>query len=166
MREAVWGGGQRVRLVTGPPSLVTDPDRVRSIHAVGFVGDDVLLVQNKDGSWTFPGGRLEERETIDEALERELWEEARATLAPGYVPVAATRVEFLNRVPGKVYRFHPTFLLWVAGQVAVLSDEPHHDPADFVTGRRVTSVEEARELLPPLEQEVLQAAVAGREKTA
>ena len=161
--ETIWGGAQRVRLVTGPPSLVEEAhaQRVRSVHAVGWVGpgDDVLLVQNKDGSWTFPGGRLEERETPDEALAREVWEEARARFAPGYVPVAATRIEFLNRVPGRIYRFHPTFLLWVAGHVADLSDEPHHDPADYVIGRRIVSANEARDLLPPLEQDVLTAAL-------
>lgn len=161
--EAVWGGAQRVRLVTGPPSLVGDDGvRVRSIHAVLFAQNnqnDVLLVQNKDGSWTFPGGRLEERETPTEALDRELWEEARATLAPGAVPVAATQITFLNRVPGRLHRVHPTFLLWVTGRVAHLSDEPHHDPANFVIGRRLASLDEARALLPPLECDVLDAAL-------
>ncbi len=162
--ESVWGDVQRVRLTTGPPSLATDPERVRSVHAVGFVPHPssvlVLLVQNKDATWTFPGGRLEEKETADEALAREIWEEARATLAPGHVPVAVTQIEFLNRVPGRIYRFHPSFLLWVAGSVAVLSDEPHHDPADYVTQRRVLSVEEARDRLGPLERVVLEAAQA------
>ena len=164
--EAVWGGAQRVRLVTGPPTLVTEPERVRSVHAALFVTTRVasptrvLVVQDKDAAWTFPGGRLEGAETPDEALTREVWEEAGATLAPGHVPVAATRIEFLNRVPGRVYRFHPTFLLWVAGSVTALSDEPHHDPADYVTQRRMVTVAEARELLGPLERRVLDAAVA------
>lgn len=157
--DAVWGEAQRVRLVTGPPSLVGEAVHVRSIHVVGFVGDDVLLVQNKDETWTFPGGRLEDSETLDEALHREVWEEARARLAPGYRKIAATRVEFLNRVPGRVYRVHPTFFSWVAGPIADLSDEPHHDPADGVIGRRVVSVEQARALLGPLEQTVLEAAL-------
>lgn len=157
--DATWGEAQRVRLVTGPPSLVGDPVHVRSIHVVGFLGDDVLLVQNKDQTWTFPGGRLEDNETLDAALHREVWEEARAHIAPGYRPVAATRIEFLNRVPGRVYRVHPTFLSWVAGDVKELSDEPHHDPADGVVGRRVMSPGEAHGLLGPLEQTVLTAAL-------
>ena len=161
--EARWGEAQRVRLVTGPPSLVSDPVHVRSIHIVGFVGEGrghVLLVQNKDHSWTFPGGRLENAETLDDALRREVWEEARATLGPVYTSVAATRIEFLNRVPGRVYRVHPTFLLWVAGYVENLSDEPHHDPADGVIGRTVLEIEAAREILGPLETRVLEAALA------
>ena len=163
--EARWGELQRVRLVTGPPSLISEPVHVRSIHVVGFVGQgstsrNVLLVENKDGSWTFPGGRLEDSETLDDALRREVWEEARAVLAPTYTSIAATRIEFLNRVPGRVYRVHPTFLLWVAGAVQSLSDEPHHDPADGVIGRIVLSADEAREKLGPLEVRVLDAALA------
>lgn len=158
--NALWGASQRVRLTTGPVSLVSDPERIRSVHLIGFLDDgEVLLVENKDGSWTFPGGRLEGAETTDEALIREVWEEARATVAPGYVPVAVTQIEFINRVPGRVYRVHPSFLLWVAGRVAALSDEPHHDPADGVTGRRVVTIDEARELLGPLEARVLDAAL-------
>jgi 8-oxo-dGTP pyrophosphatase MutT (NUDIX family) len=141
--------------------------RARPLRPRRFVHweNDVLLVQNKDGSWTFPGGRLEERETTEEALTRELWEEARARARPGWVPLAATEITFVNRVPGRIHRVHPTFLLWVTGRVAVLSDEAHHDPADFVIGRRVAPVDEARALLPPLEIGVLNAALVTHERT-
>lgn len=159
--DVVWGEGQKVRLVTGPPSLIYDMAHVRSVHIVGFVNPtDVLLVQNRDETWTFPGGRLEDSETIAQALAREVWEEARATVAPEWTPVATTRIEFVNRVPGRVYRFHPSFLLWVAGKVADLSDEPCVDPADFVVCRRVCPIDEARALLGPLEQSVLDVVLA------
>lgn len=158
VEEAIWGEHQRVRLITGQPTIIDDQERVRSVHAVGFLGDGrVLLAENKDGSFTFPGGRLEGGETQHVALVRELWEEVRARLAPGYKSVAATRIEFLNRVPGRVYRVHPTYLLWVSGQVAELSDEPHHDPADSVVGRKLCTTEEAIHLLPDLERRVLEA---------
>lgn len=149
--------------MTGPPSLITEPERVRSVHVVGFVsaGGNVLLVQNRDGSWTFPGGRLEGSETPAEALAREVWEEAGAILAPGYRPIAVTRIEFLNRVPGRVYRVHPSFLLWVVGRIAHLSDEPVCDPAPGgVVARRVVPPGEAHALLAPLEKGVLEAACA------
>jgi 8-oxo-dGTP pyrophosphatase MutT (NUDIX family) len=175
--DAVWGASQRVRLVTGPPSMAGDGAHTRSIHIVGFLRGDtpappgpfedpassapggvqLLLVENKDGTFTFPGGRLEPRETLEQALTREVWEEARARIAPGWRPVAATRIEYLNRVPGRIHRFHPTFLLWVAGDIAELSNEPHHDPADGVIARRVVTPDEARSLLGPLEQAVLAA---------
>lgn len=158
VEEAVWGEHQRVRLITGQPTIIEDDERVRSVHAVSFLSDGrVLLAENKDGTFTFPGGRLEGGETQHKALVRELWEEVRARLAPGYRSIAATRIEFLNRVPGRVYRVHPTYLLWVTGKVAELSDEPHHDPADSVVGRKVCTPEEAIHLLPELERRVLEA---------
>lgn len=167
--ETVWGESQRVRLVTGTPALVDSPERIRSIHAVGFLrggaGDHVLLVQNKDGSFTFPGGRLEGTETPEAALAREVWEEARATLLPTPRAVAATRIEFLNRVPGRIHRVHPSYLLWVVADIAALSDEACIDPApNGVVGRRIVSVSEARTLLQPPALCALNAALAARER--
>jgi len=159
--EAVWGECQRVRLVTGPPSLVDAPEWVRSIHAVPFVdADHVLLVENRDGAWTFPGGRLEGSETPGDALAREVWEEARATLCADHVSIAATRIDFVNRAPGRIHRLHPSYILWVVARVAELSEEPCHDPApNGVVGHAVVSLADARRLLPPLETRVLDAAL-------
>jgi len=155
VEEVFWGDSQRVRLTTGPPTLVESHEHVRSVHAVAFHSDGILIVQNRDGSWTFPGGRLEGGESMQDALQRELWEEARARIVPDYQPLAATRIDFVNRVPGRVYRVHPTYLLWVIGSVEELSDEPHHDPANAVVARRVVEADEARILLPLLEQRIL-----------
>ena len=113
----------------------------------------------------FPGGRLEGTETPEAALAREVWEEARATLMPVTQPVAATRIEFLNRVPGRIHRVHPSYLLWVVADVAVLSDEACIDPApNGVVGRRIVTLDEARTLLSPLEARVLDAALARRKE--
>ena len=159
VEETLWGESQRVRLTTGPPSLVQCEEHVRSVHAVAFHSEGILIVQNRDGSWTFPGGRLEGGETLHDALGREMWEEARARLLPDYQPLAATRIDFVNRVPGRVYRVHPTYLLWVIASVEELSDEPHHDPANAVVARRLVEVDEARQMLPTLEQRVLSEAL-------
>jgi 8-oxo-dGTP diphosphatase len=154
--ETTWGETQRVRLITGGPSLIEQSEQVRSIHMVGFVGEgQVLIVQSRDGSWTFPGGRLEGGETLGEALSREVWEEAGARIAGGWRRVAATRIDFINRVPGRVYRVHPTYLLWVAGEVTELAHEPDPDPVGGVVARAVLKLDEAHELLPALERRVL-----------
>ena len=159
--EAVWGESQRVRLITGSPGLIEVNEQVRSIHMAGFVGaDNVLVVQSRDGSWTFPGGRLEGGETLNMALEREIWEESGARIAPEWTRIAATRIDFLNRVPGRVYRVHPTYLLWVAGTITELAEEPDPDPVGGVVARAVLPIPEAYELLPRLERRVLDAALA------
>jgi 8-oxo-dGTP pyrophosphatase MutT (NUDIX family) len=158
VQDTTWGNVQKVRLTTGPVGIIEDNEWVRSVHAACFLPEGhLVLAQNRDGSWTFPGGRLEGVETVEQALYRELWEEARLRLASDYAPIAATRVEFLNRVPGRVYRLHPSYLLWVKGQITELADEPVDDPADFIIARCVVTVDQAREMLPELEKRVLEA---------
>ena len=44
IEETLWGEAQRVRLTTGPPTLVEDVAMVRSIHAVAFHDDGRTLV--------------------------------------------------------------------------------------------------------------------------
>ena len=58
---------------------------------------------------------------------------------------------------------HPSYLLWVCGTIAELSDEPHHDPANSVIARQVTPISEAQLILPELERLILVAALAGLE---
>ena len=167
MEETVWGESQRVRLITGGPGLIEVNEQVRSIHMVGFLGDgDVLVVQSRDGSWTFPGGRLEGGENLEMALDREIWEEAGARIAPLWHRIAATRIDFLNRVQGRVYRVHPTYLLWVSGVVTELAEEPDPDPVGGVVARLVLPIKEAYELLPRLERRVLDAALAREQAQA
>jgi 8-oxo-dGTP pyrophosphatase MutT (NUDIX family) len=160
VEEALWGDSQRVRLITGAPTLADDTERVRSIHALAFLDSgDLVLAENRDGTYTFPGGRLEGGETLTQALLREIWEEVRATLSPEFKSLAVTKIEFINRVPGRVYRVHPTYLLWVIGKIVALSDEPVVDPANGVVGRRICTPDEAMSLLPELERRVLEEAL-------
>ena len=128
----------------------------------GFVGaDEVLVVQSRDGSWTFPGGRLWR------AARRSAW---RWSARSGKSPVRESPRNgsgsprrasiFSIGVPGRVYRVHPTYLLWVAGTITELAEEPDPDPVGGVVARAVLPIAEAYELLPRLERRVLDAALA------
>ena len=63
--------------VSGYLSAQAPPvDLVSSVRAVVLNGDRVLVMRNLDGTHILPGGRVEEGETAEETLRRELLEEA------------------------------------------------------------------------------------------
>lgn len=74
--SAQWPGGITLD-VHGYLSAESPPaELVSSVRAIVLREDSVLIMTNLDGDYILPGGRVEKGETFEEALRRELLEEA------------------------------------------------------------------------------------------
>ena len=56
-----------------------------------------ILIANEDGLFEFPGGHLDEGETLDECLKREIMEETGISIDDSEVKGILMKVTFLNR---------------------------------------------------------------------
>jgi 8-oxo-dGTP pyrophosphatase MutT (NUDIX family) len=65
---------------------------VRAAGGVVLAGDEVLLIRDRYGRWTFPKGHVEPGETDEEAARREVEEETgvRATIVAPLPPIGYT----------------------------------------------------------------------------
>ncbi|HLK58351.1 MAG TPA: NUDIX domain-containing protein [Chthonomonadaceae bacterium] len=138
--EMMWGQ-QPVRLTAYRCVVLPEDAPITSVHIVAFCGERVLVVRDRKGAFGFPGGRLEEGETREEAMTREVYEEACAHLEPDYALFCVLKIECTTQLPGRSY-LHPfSYMAMYAGLVRAL--EPvRRDPAGIVTGRDLFSAEE------------------------
>lgn len=69
-----WGG-HHVKLTWIPHMPLPNIDMITSVHGYCFEQGKVLLVHIKDRGFNIPGGHVEEGETPETALHREIYEE-------------------------------------------------------------------------------------------
>ena len=96
------------------------PEGAVATTATGLIvyEDKLMLVQTHRG-WELPGGHIEEGETINEALMRELHEEAGLTKASsvkmfGYNEIINPDTEKINKATGRPYpkrAYNPHFII-------------------------------------------------------
>ena len=79
-----WGG-QKICLRWRPAKKISGTDKVTSVHGYCFYQEKVLLVHVNGRGFNVPGGHVEDGETAEEALHREIFEEAYVTGTSQYI---------------------------------------------------------------------------------
>src|SRR3954464_13734287 len=78
VQESTWAG-RRLTARWMPPAFVPPRELTTQAYGVCFTEHrKIVLVTTDDGRWNLPGGHPAQGETGGAALERGVWEEARA----------------------------------------------------------------------------------------
>jgi 8-oxo-dGTP diphosphatase len=131
--EMQWGQ-QPVRLTASRCLVLPDNAPVTSVHIVAFQADRILVVRDRKGQFGFPGGRLEIGETLEEAMHREVYEEACAYLEPEFQLFAVLKIECTERLPNREYPHDFSYMGMYVGRLRAL-DPIRSDPAGIITAR-------------------------------
>ncbi len=145
---AMHWGAQPVRLTAFRCAELPDDAPTTSVHIVAFHGGRVLVVCDRKGIFGFPGGRLEAGETRDEALAREVYEEACAYMQPNYTLFAAMKIQCTAQLPGRHYPHPHTYMAMYAGAVRAL-DPIRRDPAGIILSRALFTRQDCERNLQP-----------------
>jgi len=138
---AMQWGAQPVRLTATRCLVLPDDAPTTSVHIVALHGSRVLVVCDRKGMFGFPGGRLEAGETREEAMTREVYEEACAHLCPDYTLFAVLKIACTAQIPGRSYPHPHTYMAMYAGSVRAL-DPTRRDPAGIITSRALFTRED------------------------
>ena len=157
VEEMHWGE-QPVRLTALRCDTLPQEAPTTSVHIVAFFGERVLVVRDRRGLFGFPGGRLEHGETVEQALNREVYEEARAYLKPDSDLFAMMKIEYPVRLPNRHYVHDYTYMALYTGLVHGL-DPIGSDPAGVVTGRDLFPRHVCEQRLPRHDRILLREAI-------
>ncbi len=130
-----WGQ-QPVRLTAWLRDTLPEDAPVTSVHIVALFGSRLLVVRDRKGIYGFPGGRLDRGETREQAMDREVYEEANAFVEPGYALFAVIKIEYTQKLPGRVYPNEFSYLAMYAGKIKAL-DPFNGDPAGIILERAI-----------------------------
>ena len=162
--KAKWG--LQIELdISGYLSAESPPqDLVSSVRGIVFREDQVLVMENLDGTHILPGGRVEQGETHEETLRRELLEEAGVYIAIGD-QVGFVHLRHMTPKPKGHPHPYPDFFwpVYVALYVGFRPEAKVED--DYEVSSRFLPVQEVRRLaLGDHEKALLDAAVTAEFK--
>lgn len=116
--EKIWGEDiNRQKVLLDRKQLVFQP----AVYGVLIKDEKVLLVKQFDG-YDFPGGSVKLGETIDEAFEREVWEETGLRANKGELLLCENSF-FLHPVSKKQY--HSILLFYTCAEVKGEINDEH-----------------------------------------
>jgi 8-oxo-dGTP pyrophosphatase MutT (NUDIX family) len=131
--EMNWGQ-QPVRLTAWVRDTIPSDAPITSVHIVALFGARLLVVRDRKGIYGFPGGRLDPGESREQAMDREVYEEANAYVVPGYTLYGVIKIEYTQRLQGRAYPNEFSYLAMYAGKVKSL-DPFNGDPAGIILER-------------------------------
>ena len=140
--EMNWGQ-QPVKLTAWLRHTLPEDAPVTSVHIVALFGPRLLVVRDRRGTYGFPGGRLDRGESREQAMDREVYEEANAYVEPGYVLFAVIKIEYTQKLPGRVYPNEYSYLAMYAGKIKEL-DPFNGDPAGIILERALFTYDDCQ----------------------
>lgn len=126
------------RIVLG--GFVPPRELTTSVGVFAFEGDSLLLANLSARGWDLPAGHIETGESMEEALHREVWEEAASTIVDLEV-LGYTHIRLLGSKPDN-YRYPYPDCYMVVYTATVERMEPFA-PTDESAGCRLFSPAEA-----------------------
>jgi 8-oxo-dGTP pyrophosphatase MutT (NUDIX family) len=135
VQESAWDG-RRLTARWMPPAFVPPRELTTQAYGVCFTEHrKIVLVTTGDGRWNLPGGSPEPGETLEAALEREVWEEARARVVRTQY-IGCQQIEDPDAATGpKVYyqaRFWARVEVYPFKALFETTDRKLVDPAEFL----------------------------------
>lgn len=122
-------------------------DLCTAVCSITTFRNRLVLIKNKRG-WEFPGGHIEQEETIEEAIEREAREEACAKLRTpkmfGFKKISSLHRAPYRNNPSLFYPFPHAYVVFFYAEVDEFLDIPHAADVESIS---VVNYREAQELL-------------------
>ena len=114
----------RFRITLSLTAELPPVDHVSTAHGLVFDGDALVLARHVTREWTIPGGHLEPGESPEEAMHREVAEEAGAVVRDPEL-LAVERIELLSGPPASDRYRNPSFQVFYVARLVSLGPPTH-----------------------------------------